>query len=87
MLYWLETIKSAQDRKQLRDYARKMLTRCLSVKQEDESVMSSEKGENVEISNGNQTGHRRSEETEDKAEENLDVRANGEWREKVKKFS
>ena len=83
MLYWLETIKSAQDRKQLRDYVRKLVTRYLS----DESVVPSEKDDNVEISNGNQTGYRRPEETEDKAEDSLDVRANDEWREKVKKFS
>ena len=83
MLYWLETIKSAQDRKQLRDYVRKLVTRYLS----DESVVSSEKDDNVEIPNGNQTGNRRPEETEDKAEDSLDVRANDEWREKVKKFS
>ena len=83
MLYWLETIKSAQDRKQLRDSVRKLVTRYLS----DESVESSEKDDNVEISNGNRTGNRRPEETEDKAEDSLDVRANDEWREKVKKFS
>ena len=83
MLYWLETIKSAQDRKQLRDYVRKLVTRYLS----DESVVPSEKDDNVEISNGNRTGNRRPEETEDKAEDSLDVRANDEWREKVKKFS
>lgn len=83
MLYWLETIKSAQDRKQLRDNVRKLVTRYLS----DESVVPSEKDDNVDISNGNQTGHRRPEETEDKAEDSLDVRANDEWREKVKKFS
>ncbi|XP_078334785.1 uncharacterized protein LOC111125887 isoform X5 [Crassostrea virginica] len=83
VLYWLETIKSAQDRKQLRDNVRKLVTRYLS----DESVVPSEKDDNVDISNGNQTGHRRPEETEDKAEDSLDVRANDEWREKVKKFS
>ena len=57
------------------------------MKQEDESVVSSEKDDNVEITNENQTGYRRPEETEDKAEDSLDVRANDEWREKVKKFS